>query len=505
MYLIKEAKLIERIDSDYIKKVHSDMLVFLKNIKRIKTPEQYQELVFLWLDWVTKELEVKIGKNLFGLNTLRASDGDLMKSFNSFEEWAILALYPSDLDIKKAIKRGDISWNADSYLDFIKELAQKGVADNYHKQQWLKAYTVFKNVQDSKYVSLKANIDKYFYFLQNLLSEIGSQDEKFVQDVIQVEGIPVEIEYSEDIHRKASSPYHVEHDFIYKAVDDLKKAFKFIRDAKFSKAIQNSKFKLSTVSTDANNKNIHNGQDYGTGAYFAVVDDKTTLLKGRLATYSSMSTIETIIHESGHRFYFKNMSNEQRTDWSNFYGFLKSGSSPYSKRINHDLFEFLNDQYEILSKVLKGDNNGVERFATIPTYINWLWKNISENYEDLLIMAKENGSNLLSDLNELGKIVNKSNLASPLIQINIVHDSLIELLNKLSDKDFKKSQSKALVTTYGSVNASEFFAETFAAYCLRNTKSGKEDYSLLENVFAKFIEITGVRSAWHEKVNVTKN
>ena len=74
MYLIKEAKLIERIDSDYIKKVHSDMLVFLKNIKRIKTPEQYQELVFLWLDWVTKELEVKIGKNLFGLNTLRASD-----------------------------------------------------------------------------------------------------------------------------------------------------------------------------------------------------------------------------------------------------------------------------------------------------------------------------------------------------------------------------------------------------------------------------------------------
>lgn len=53
---------------------------------------------------------------------------------------------------------------------------------------------------------------------------------------------------------------------------------------------------------------------------------------------------------------------------------------------------------------------------------------------------------------------------------------------------------------YGSTNASEFFAEVFAGYCLWKTDHGRKAFSLIEPVFAKFIDVTRVRSGLHESL-----
>jgi len=497
-------KLLEAISKDYIEDIYKQVLVWLKNIKRIETVEQYKELNKRWVKWLNEYLDIQLGKNLFGKNTVNSlQNSDLINLKNWYNEYEEFLEYvktifmPTTLDVTRYIKAGN-SWSVISYKEVAKFLLAmcEGDTSSSEDSVWQLAFYVYDPLRQSKYIGTKKKIDEYFNGLINTFNNDLKADERYITDSIKIEGVTVFIDYKE-----------TDFDFIKKAVSDTKDAFRYIIDSGFKKALQNTSITLSTTDIASKSSNVKDGKDYGTGGFYTIADNKSTILKNNINTYNKYTTITTIIHESGHKFYYDILSNNQRKEWENFYGLMQSGSLPYNKAIE-EIFNTFNDDYMELRSLQNNNKKDFGKFETVPKYANWLNKYISDNFEDIQRMAYNNGTNLVTAINEIGKIVNKLNKEKDCISLNqqhIITDSFMELLDQLKDKDMKASKYKMLVTEYGTTTASEFFAETFTGYCLWSTEYGRKNYSLIQSVFEKFIDITGVRSAYRESLMKKEN
>ena len=424
------------------------------------------------------------------------------QEYKKFKEYLLFAFFPTPLDIKKRVQKGDVSWGdrIDTFSDFLNSYLEdetlSSVLSNY-SYSWNNAWMIYEPLRASKYVGIKKKIDSFFDILEDKANTFTIPD-KFITDTIKVEGVPVYLEYAEDDEK-----------YIYKAVDDLRKSFDLITKAKLKKSIERTRFTISPINKHANDVN-HALANAGVGGFYNIQANETTLLKGRINTLSSWGTIEAIIHESGHNFYYQTLSSQQRKEWEDFFIKLKNPENykKYKDIINTSVYK----NFMALKKEVNHFAMDFEKGKEIPDYLkdgkSFLKKVNALLPAELVKKLTELGMGSIRDIHNTiwKKVVFEYDTgvgAHGYIPPSIIGAYWAEL----ADETFKLFNSAntsigSFPSEYASANPSEFFAEVFAAYCLWNTDWGKKNYKLLEPVFAKFIDVTNVRSAWHEKVTI---
>jgi len=500
-------KLQEMITPEYVESLRKDILVFLKNIKRIKNTEQFKQLNIEWIKYLKGYFNDKMGKNVFSQGTVFASDESLFqKSYIEFYDYLKYALVPSKLEAKR-MGAGYRGLSSDFGEDLIMSLTEKLPRNHYFFEKliygiddaWDEAFIMFEKNSDSKYGSVKKKIDDFFNRLQYMVSNVVLK-QFLITDQITIEGIQVDIEYSETETSKGT-----EFELIKNTVSDIGKAVKYIRDASLGKALNRANIKLSTVDISANRSNIKNGTDYGTGGFYKIANGNIEIFRGRINDVSEFGVIESIIHELGHKYYYEVLNSDQRFDWIKLYGELKEPSplmmikyyvSSLKFYLDKELEE-LEDFQQNYSLNTDEDLQKYARFLSVEVYLAHLKEYYNKHLREAFGFSFDILSDSASTEEDKLKILPKFKSLSQ-NQFALFSARLLKLLNFETER-MGNEQVKFFPTKYGSENESEFWAETFTGYCLYNTSYGRNTYKLIDSVLEKFIEITGVKSAVQER------
>ena len=524
-------RLLEQITEEYVDKLKDDCMVFVDNLKTLENGAQYRDLNLRWRDYVDGYLSTKIGKSIFGIDTNRKLKTTGVKAFEDFAKWAKGCLM---VDVEDRQASGvDFSEDADSIYGRFADGYERSWALTSGKRSdaaWQELYQVLDAVRDDKYARAVAKIDKYFASLAKFsITGKGSHDKFVTEDVI-FDGVLVHLEYAEaksfgfvSIDDSAhwfdddALMAKDEEEFIHKAMDDLRKGLEIVRKSKFGSTLKGADFTLSTVDPASGNKNEKGGTNYGTGGFYRLGDGKITLLKGRLLTYSSWAVVEAVVHELGHKFYYERMNAEQRGEWEKFFRQLKDND--YQDFSMRGVFS----DAENIAKVGKSDVPRVEQVA-LRLQRDKMWQTTvltDESPEIKKFTDPEYFSKLVKKMTSpaLQAFVKEclhmspSTIARQVItegghtvsgcfdkETRLVKPAAIEFfaeeLSKFYVDKLESSRSSKMFfpSKYGAEDPSEFFAETFLSYCIWDTDHGRDNYTLVEPVFAKFIDVTRVRS-----------
>jgi hypothetical protein len=487
MYILKEA-----ITKSYIDTLHKDTLMFLKNIKRIQTPKQLLDLYLEWGKWLAS-LRIKIGQNMMGHLTLDTLP-DISASIpqRKYIEWmkdADWFFVPTKLEYTRAIK----TYTDVYFLPYTTFINRLDADDMGEFDYWDLAYRIFNDHRQSKYVSLKKKIDELF----KLIEVYENKAEYYQTDTIKIDSVKVDLEYSDST--KALLP---------DIIDNIKRAFGYIKSAKFGKVLSGSNFVASLTSLEAKNINP-NGADLGVGGYYNPRTGLVKLLYSRLFVKNPDETITAIVHEYGHKFYFEYLPSSQQKEWEKFYSDLINNKPTQGNNITRLVLKAFEKAKQDLKQTHNKLSMNVLDVDAVPLYYKnpvELVKNVVPKQYLSLVQdltgapARETIATLVAraissaDDEKLSLVDGHGTL--PIRMLSILEMTLLVYLQEVESRSI--SLSINFPTKYATVNPSEFFAETFTAYVLWKTPFAK-NYKFTQPVFEYFLDITHVRGNVFEK------
>jgi hypothetical protein len=443
-----------------------------------------------------------MNKSLLGQGTLSSVKPTDTKSFGiiqDFIEFSNKVFFPSGTDIKRASNKISISA---SLLNFTKDKISNSTYLTIPDYIWEELYFIFDNIRSSKYVMIKKKADEFFNFIKSYFNNISVED-KFITDQVKLDLAKIDIEYSDNTEPLVSS-----------AIDNIKRSFSYMKRARFEKIIKNSNVTISFVSDESKKSNIKNGKDFGTGAYY---DPRTKFIK---ILYNSLrkdaDTITAIIHEYGHKFYYEFLPGAQRRAWEDFFELL-SGKLNYSKKEKSIIEDFNYVTDKLRNELRAARNKATEENSaeSVPQKFTDLFTLVKDSVPSsyLLFIRDEEGNPPKEEVKYLVKTIEDSLKKEGMRVYNdlgIINPPIVSRLASIAYERMKTITNNIKVdianfpTEYATTNASEFFAETFTAYCVNNTPFGGK-YRIPQTAFEKFIEISNIRGATHEKIIRRRN
>lgn len=526
-------RLTEKITKEYIESIKEDCDVFFGNLTALENADQYKDLQERWRDYVNGHLSDVIGKSIFGIGTNRELKSKGVTEFKKFVKWAVDCMMVFQADAREA--EIDMTEDADAIAGGFGDGYSPRLKPERMAMAWQNLYDIFDRVRDAKRETVAKKSKAFFGKLVSFATEGPGTYDKFVKDRIMIDDVRVDIEYADKVSFGFSSiddsSYWFddpslkglkEKDFIAKAIDDIKRGISFIRGANFGSALKGLFLKLSTVDSASQAKNTKNGTEYGTGGFYRVSDGTITLLKGRLLTYSSWGVTEAIIHETGHKFYFERMVEEQRQAWKDFYQRLRDndyrdyaiqGLFDAAKRAGEVIRADVPRLNQILLRVDRDkmwqtdavgkDNPDRQKFTDREYFMRALRKATSPDLQMFIkefvkiSPAKMAEKIIVEAGHTLSGCFDRETGFVKVAAVNFFADEVVKFYTDMLEK--RRAAKELFPSKYGAENPEEFFAETFLAYCIWKTDYGRGNYTLVEPVFEKFIEVTRVRGGLSER------
>ena len=272
----------ESINKTTISSLKKDFGDFTKNVKRIKTVRDYQQVVTSWRVW-TKEIERFVFKSLLGDGSdSPINDDDLRKT-----AWAVVI--------------SDGIW-----LDKVPNYVRYGA--NINKDDWENMFSYWDD-KSQKYVYNKLSRLGRAMF-KDLNRVVGEQVilDKHTKDTILINNVKVNI--LDDESNQADTK------IIKDTLKIIKKGLDILGKSKVRDVI-----KKLTINLEFKKYSKFSGGDYNHNR--------------EINMYPIGMNIHTLIHEIGHVWYFEHMSKEQITHWEVYH---KDNQLLFS---NTDLQEFL--------------------------------------------------------------------------------------------------------------------------------------------------------------------
>lgn len=522
----------EDVAKDYIERVYQDILTFLKNVNRLKNAEDFFELLDYWIYWRNEEFSVfekKISGK--GLNDKEHHDDTITgRVINRLEKSISGLFYVDEKDIskylKKELEKGDyvsfpnedielLNTAIDSSLKYKERfsdiilaiLKKRGYSEEYQEfiAMWKNTYfTVWKSNAPSRYISTKKIVDEVFEELSHYFLE-----DQFVEETIVRENVRIYLSYMEsqidiiyDAIKKVESAlvYFNKKDWGKKVIPDLEVAIDFVNPR------SNYTFKTSYGLLGKN------------GGCYISTDDLVVIAKQYII---SDYIFEILAHEIGHRYYYRVMNKVGREEWEELYNSLKTGSnmSDYKKFLlffSDNLLGLKETYKKNLRKSSSNLSSYTKDFGSVKGYFNLIDELYFKNKHgtpltDFIYDYSEKDFKYGFDLDTLFTVINsqvkeevrRSNISitNNYDDIELLTPATIEMINEKIIEFFRESVEaeekefiKAFPTQYAGENASELFAETFAANAIKslNIKSAK-NYNVSEYIYDTFRHITGIR------------
>jgi len=202
--------LLEDLDSDYIKRVHQDLLTFLKNVNRLKTSDAFFELLDYWIYWMHEEFDL-FTKKVSGKNTLGYQDiqKELMvgRIVARLEKTLYGLFWVDSADYTKFVRKNyELNSGVDINLinqtinscltnkeNFDKELKGRMHRD-YIESSKRDYFEVWSFNANSRYISSKKIIDDVFDELNSLFIS-----DKYIEEFIERNGVKIKLYYEESL------------------------------------------------------------------------------------------------------------------------------------------------------------------------------------------------------------------------------------------------------------------------------------------------------------------
>lgn len=525
----------EDIDGTYIERVYSDILTFLKNVNRLKDNSSFFELLEYWIYWRNEEFSV-FEKKISGKGTAYSSewhDATMVgKIINRLDKSIAGLFYVDSKDIEKYLRKklnsgesaspvsGDINVlnnvidyalrNGERLSDSLTLILKRTTYSEEDAKKflylWKETYfDVWKSNASSRYISTKKIVDEVFTELKSLFIS-----DHYIEEYRDIEGVRVYTAYEE-----------TQIDEMYATIKRVESALSYFKRKDWGKKlIPSLKLAIDFVSPEKNFKfQTSYGMSQSAGVYLA--KDRTVVISKQRVV--SDFIFEILAHELGHKFYYEIMNPAQRKEWENLYDSLKTGSNmeEYKKALlffSDNLLSMKETYKKNLRKSSSNFSSYTKDFGSVKSYFDLIDEIYFKNKHgtiltDFIYDYSTKDFKYGFELDSLYTIVNARvegearrgniNITSNYDGYELLNPATIEVVNGKILEVFKESLEaegrsfiKNFPTQYAGENASELFAETFAANGIKSLNidfsQGKE-MKVSEFLYDKFRAITGIR------------
>ncbi len=520
-YILKEnAKihLLEYVDEKYVNRIHSDIQTFLKNINRVKDYESFIVLLEYYFTWYNNEFETFL--NVFtGKSSLSDYEEFMSHTIAGKQITRLIKALDSlfvvdEKDLKKYLNKGSSLGGYALQVSLVVEYKDSKKIKSFNESDLEEYFAIWKINSASRYVSTKKIVDDVFSEIDYEAYLQGKSAYSNTNEVIERYGVKIQLVYVPEVDSLRQQMYDL--------VKTVESALSYFSKKSYGKKLLPSlKIIIDVISKKTNYKfDTSYGSETVGGLYRLTTGE---ILLGNVAATDDVIVI--LAHELGHKYYYEVLNASQRQEWEQYftlltqtnvegiksqlvkdYNIIQNTVDTYKK----DLFSLRNST--TVDKDLKDLQKQYYMFTSKDAVANFFmeqfWNNDLAKHIDYTEDAQQKNiyaSKLLNDYlyKEKGSLNNyplyntvenkemDTGVTSP-IYLSEFSQYVFDTLYTLLPKDSKDLSQ--LPTRYAGENASEFFAEVFAANAIKSMNIGAtREYKLLFPVLDEFQIITGLR------------
>lgn len=372
--------LLEEITPEYIQSIESDIRTFLKNVNRLKEPNDFWELWDYWSYWKKEVFGTfikKYGGKGLGVYDPILKDTITGKLINRLSKSIDGLFLVDDTDLKKYLTKTNNNnkvvvvnqetgrgYNIQDLIEGInnsykyysmKEEDFPGVASieklldswtgGFVEEAKGKYFEVWQFNANSRYISTKKIVDETF---EDIMFYSNTTKDKFIEERTEYLDIPITLFYEEEGE-----------DEIYQAYKSVENALDQLNRKGVLKYVSNVEIQIDFIEKNVNREffvkyDKRKSKAGGTYSFRKIVLYKT----------DTVDTLIVLLHEFGHAYFFEHLTRQEQKRFEEFYVELTTPK----EEISNERIDDLNVLYKEVQKKNKEYKKEVLDVLENPSY-----------------------------------------------------------------------------------------------------------------------------------------